>query len=124
MRLALATRNVAGWTVVRVGGELDYETVPQLDRYAGDLIEQGRDHLVVDLDAVDFMDSSGLGVLVKLCKRLRACQGRLHVVTADPATVRLFRITGLGHVIPIYSSVAGAVDNGYEYPSGEASAAS
>jgi anti-anti-sigma factor len=49
-------------TIVEVVGELDLRTVPRLRERLKDLVANGNYHLVVDLEGVDFLDSTGLGV--------------------------------------------------------------
>ena len=67
-------------TVVEVGGEIDVYTAPVLRERLAALHESGTRHLVVDLRAVRFMDSTGLGVLVGVLKRVRLSGGSLILV--------------------------------------------
>ena len=60
---------------------------------------------VVDLEAVEFLDSTGLGVLVGGLKRVRAHEGSLRLVCTQERILKIFRITGLTKVFPIHSSV-------------------
>ena len=77
MELSLATRTVAEHTVLEVGGEVDVYTAPRLRERLVELVDGGARNVVVDLGRVDFLDSTGLGVLVGALKRLRA--GGWHV---------------------------------------------
>lgn len=109
MDLSLDTRSAAGWTVVAVAGEIDVYTAPNLrDRLVG-LVGAGHYNLVVDLEGVDFLDSTGLGVLVGALKRVRAHQGSLRLVCTQERLLKVFRITGLAKVFAIYGSVEAAV---------------
>ena len=74
MELSLATRTVGEHTVLEVGGEVDVYTAPRLRERLLELIDGGARHVVVDLGRVDFLDSTGLGVLVGALKRLRAVE--------------------------------------------------
>ena len=94
-----------GWTVVRVQGEMDLSTVPQIRERVAELIEQDGSRFVVDLLGVTFIDSTGLGVLVGILKRIRAHDGELRLVIANPDVRRIFTITGLHRVFAIYSSL-------------------
>lgn len=109
MDLSLSTRDEGDWTVVAVGGEIDVYTAPKLRETLVDLVNVGRFRLVVDLEAVDFLDSTGLGVLVGGLKRLRAHDGTLRVVCTQERLLKIFRITGLTKVFPIHGSVEEAV---------------
>jgi anti-sigma B factor antagonist len=110
MELSLAARTVAGHTVLEVGGEVDVYTAPKLRERLAELIDAGAGRVVVDLDRVDFLDSTGLGVLVGALKRLRAAGGTFGLVCAKEPLLKIFRITALDQVFPLYESVAKAVD--------------
>jgi anti-sigma B factor antagonist len=108
--LTLATRDEGDRTVVEVGGEIDVYTAPKLREQLVDLVNAGRYHLVVDMEKVEFLDSTGLGVLVGGLKRVRAHDGSLRLVCTQERILKIFRITGLTKVFPIHDSVSEAVD--------------
>lgn len=111
MELSLQTGTVAGRTVLRVTGEIDVYTAPKLRQRLVELVEDtGRPderpappvrHLVVDLSKVEFLDSTGLGVLVGGLKRLRAVGGTFVLVCAQERILKIFRITGLDRIFTI-----------------------
>ncbi|MFF8375224.1 STAS domain-containing protein [Streptomyces sp. NPDC015661] len=68
------------WTVFRVRGELDLVTSPLIRRRVHDAVAGGRHDLVIDLSAVRFCDSSGVGVLIASRRLLRSCGGRLRLI--------------------------------------------
>jgi len=103
--LSLSTRTEGDRTVVTVGGEIDVYTAPKLREQLIDLVSGGKYHLVVDMEAVDFLDSTGLGVLVGGLKRVRAHEGSLRLVCTQERILKIFRITGLTKVFPIHASV-------------------
>lgn len=109
MDLTLSTREEGGRTVVEVGGEIDVYTAPKLREQLVDLVAGGRYHLIVDMQGVDFLDSTGLGVLVGGLKRVRSHDGSLHLVCSQERILKIFRITGLTKVFPIHGSVAEAL---------------
>src|SRR5947209_16091957 len=112
MELSLATRTVAGHKVLEVGGEIDVYTAPQLREHLIALVEGGDRQVVVDLGRVEFLDSTGLGVLVGALKRLRSVDGELSLVCAQERLLKIFRITGLDRVFTLYESVDAATANG------------
>jgi len=91
--------------VVAVGGEIDVYTAPKLRERLVELINSGHYHLVINLEGVDFLDSTGLGVLVGALKRVRSHQGSLRLVCTQERLLKIFRITGLAKVFPIYDTV-------------------
>lgn len=93
------TRN--GRTVVDVTGEVDVYTAPALRERLTALVDAGRTDLVVDLTAVRFMDSTGLGLLVGVLKRIRGLDGQLQLVIDAERLLKVFRITSLDQVFTV-----------------------
>ena len=98
-------------TVLAVKGEVDVYTAPRLREKLVELASQGRHRIVVDLEGVDFLDSTGLGVLVGGLKRLRSHEGDLELVCTQNRILKVFEITGLTKVFSIYDSVDAATRN-------------
>ena len=109
MDLDLNVREEGSYSVLEVGGEIDVYTAPKLREKLIELVNQGKFHLVVDLEKVDFLDSTGLGVLVGGLKRVRNHDGSLELVCTQDKILKIFRITGLTKVFPIHASVADAI---------------
>lgn len=105
MDLSVTSREQDGRTVVTVGGEIDVYTAPVLREKLNALVSEGHHHLVVDMEGVDFLDSTGLGVLVGGLKKVRQHEGSLQLVCTDEKILKVFRITGLTKVFPIHDSV-------------------
>jgi anti-sigma B factor antagonist len=108
--LTLSTRTQGDRTIVEVGGEIDVYTAPKLRERLVDLVTAGNYHLIVDMEGVEFLDSTGLGVLVGGLKRVRAHDGSLRLVCTQERILKIFRITGLTKVFPIHSTVEEAVE--------------
>ena len=104
MDLTLATREVDGRAVVAVGGEIDVYTAPKLRDQITELVGSGAYNLVIDLEAVEFLDSTGLGVLVGGLKKVRAHDGSLELICSQERLLKIFRITGLAKVFVIHDS--------------------
>jgi anti-sigma B factor antagonist len=109
MNLDLETSTQGSTSVVTLRGEIDVYTAPRLRQALIDLVSQGATDIVVDMDKVDFLDSTGLGVLVGGLKRVRAHDGSLRLVCTQERILKIFRITGLTKVFPIHSSIDEAV---------------
>jgi anti-sigma B factor antagonist len=110
--LSLATRTQGDRTVVAVTGEIDVYTAPKLREQIVALVDEGQYHLVIDMSGVEFLDSTGLGVLVGGLKRVRAHDGSLALVCDEERILKIFRITGLTKVFPIFPTVDEAVGTG------------
>ncbi len=88
--------------IVGVVGELDCATGPTLEDRLEDLIEnQGNQTVVIDLENMTFVDSSGLSVLVTAFRYLSERGGQLSLRRPSPSTRKVFEITGLNKVLPI-----------------------
>ena len=98
-----------GRMVVEVGGEIDVYTAPRLRDALINLVDNGSYQLIIDLERVEFLDSTGLGVLVGGLKRVRAHDGGIELVCTQGRILRIFRITGLDSVFNIHKSVREAV---------------
>lgn len=105
MDVNVASRDVGDLTVVEVTGEIDVYTAPMLRETLTTLVDDGRTDIVVDLTAVRFMDSTGLGLLVGVLKRLRGVDGRLQLVIDSERLLKVFRITALTQVFTIHDTL-------------------
>lgn len=97
------------YTVLTVKGEVDVYTAPRLREKLVELVSQDKLQVIVDLEGVDFLDSTGLGVLVGGLKRLRSHNGDLGLVCSQPRVLKVFEITGLTKVFDIHDSLDAAV---------------
>jgi anti-sigma B factor antagonist len=95
--------------VVSLAGEVDLYTVPEFKQQLLDVIDQGGRHVIVDFTDTTFIDSTTLGVLVGGVKRLRQNDGDLTLVCGDRNITKIFEITGLDRVFPIYETRAAAL---------------
>ena len=109
MDLSLETRHEGGHTIIEVGGEIDVYTAPKLRDKITELVSDGNYHIVIDMERVDFLDSTGLGVLVGGLKKVRAHDGSMRLICKQERLLKIFRITGLAKVFAIHESQADAL---------------
>ena len=95
--------------VVAVGGEIDVYTAPRLRDKFTELVAAGSYDIIVDMQNVEFLDSTGLGVLVGGLKKVRAHEGSLDLVCNQDRLLKIFRITGLAKVFVIHESAEAAL---------------
>lgn len=107
------------WVVVAPVGELDLASVPRLRQEVVALVGDGHRNVVLDLAAVDFIDSVGLGGVVAVAKRVRGAGGRFRVARPDQRVWSVFELVGLDAVIERFDDLEaatggppGAVDAG------------
>ena len=108
MDLHLSARAGQACTVVRVGGEIDMETSPQLHDFLQQVSDAGAARVVLDFADVTFMDSSGLGVLIVWFKELTGRGGRLSVAALRQPVEYVLRIAAVDRVLDMYDSVDAA----------------
>ena len=108
--LTIRVRREQGYAIVTVAGEVDIATVTRLRESLFELAASGRT-LVVDLDQVSFIDSSGLAALVGTARRAAAHGASLQVVCAQPRIRQLFRLTGLDGQVPLARTLDGALES-------------
>ena len=99
-----------GAVIVRLAGELDLYNTPVVRQVLLDLCEEQPGRLVVDLEQVTFVDSTGLGVLVEARSRLRD-RGALVLAAPGLEVQRALQISGLDQHIAVRDTVAAAVDS-------------
>ena len=95
--------------MVEVSGEVDVYTAPRLREAVVSAIDGGSLRLVVDVDKVEFLDSTGVGVLVGALKKVRSGGGTLDIVCTQPRLLKIFEITGLDKVFGLHPTVDAAV---------------
>lgn len=109
MDVSVGSDGATGAVVMRVDGEVDVVTSALLrDKLAMHMGSGTRD-LVVDLTAVTFMDSTGLGVLVRAARQVRERGGRLELVVDQSRVVNLLRLTAVTQYLRIHRTVTEAV---------------
>jgi anti-sigma B factor antagonist len=102
--IALTVEHDDRGAVVRVAGDLEFGTAASLRSALIDLAQQGCDPLIVDIEGLDFIDSTGLSLLVQAKQRIEA-QGQ-HFILRNPSArvLRVLEISGLAELFQIEQS--------------------
>ncbi|MFI7617131.1 anti-sigma factor antagonist [Nonomuraea terrae] len=109
MKLRLARHALGDAVVVAVEGELDLFTAPFLRDEVRDAIKQDGAKLVLDLQQLSFMDSSGLSVLIEAWRLATGEGGGVSLAAPQAPVARILRTTGLDRRIKVYADVDTAV---------------
>ncbi|MBI2264755.1 MAG: STAS domain-containing protein [Armatimonadetes bacterium] len=94
---------------VAVTGEIDVYTSPKLKEHITELIEKGHYNLVINLEGVRYIDSTGLGVLIGALKKVRDHNGSINLICTNPQIKKIFNITGLVKIFGIFKAEEEAV---------------
>ena len=105
MELSVHTTTAGPRTVVHVAGEIDMYTASELRQELLHRLSEGVTSLAIDVNGVDFCDSTGLGVFIGVQRRLRAVNGELLIVCNRPQMLKIFQLTGLEKVFDIQPSL-------------------
>ena len=104
----------SGSAVVTLHGELDAHDAPRLRTLFGGAVESlaGADapRLVLDLTAVEFLDSTALGTMIGALRRVREAGGEMIVVLPETSARRIFEITGLDSVLDVSATRHAALE--------------
>lgn len=106
--LHITTADDTGWTVLAVKGEIDISTAGSFEAaLQGAMAASGQ--VVVDLSGVRFMDSTGLGVLMRAHKHQDDAGAQLRIAAPTERIVRILDVTQLATIFSIYPSVDASV---------------
>ena len=116
MNLQIETSSLgANTTALHITGEVDVFTSTSLKLAINSAINAGTDRLVLFLSEVEYLDSTGLGVLIGALKKMREKDGSLILIGPTSRVLRIFDLTGLVSVFSIYQSLDEA-DSGRAVP--------
>lgn len=110
MDLRINVKKVDGIAVIELDGEVDAFTCARFRDTLVTVIDEGSPNLIVNMSDVEYIDSSGLGTLVGGLKRASEHQGKIGLICNSDQIRKVFEITGLERVFPIFSSEADAVE--------------
>ncbi|MGH2839843.1 MAG: STAS domain-containing protein [Solirubrobacteraceae bacterium] len=108
-RFELDEQSPDGAHVMNVRGEIHVSTAPEFSQRLTTAIEAGKTAIVLDLSGVEFIDSTGLSVLLNGLRRVNQLHGRMALVCANPTVLRLFQITNLDSTFDIFGDRESAI---------------
>ena len=98
------------YQIFRLTGLLDAFSEPTFRKVIGKCIDEGPQHVVLDLSQIDFVDSSGLGALVQLAKQTQSAGGTSQIVTNARVT-QTVKLVRLEQFLSLRPSVDAALEN-------------
>lgn len=111
MDIKVETKDVKNGHIISVQGEIDVYTSPRVKETINELIEKENYNLIINLEEVRYIDSTGLGVLIGALKRVREHNGSINLICTNPQIKKIFNITGLVKIFGIFKSEEEAIQN-------------
>ena len=109
--MKLSTDIVEDYLIVTLKGELDHHTSEDVRKKIDSLYyDNNLSNMVLDLRGLDFMDSSGIGVLIGRYKIISKRGGELGVIHISPHLHRIFEISGLYNILKTYGGLQEALN--------------
>ncbi|MFH1429614.1 MAG: STAS domain-containing protein [Candidatus Margulisiibacteriota bacterium] len=95
LNLKIKVREEEGIPIIDLVGEIDVYTYPQLNEVINKIISEDHSQIIVNLENVKYIDSTGLGVLASSANKIAPQKGSLHVVCTKPQIKKIFIVSGL-----------------------------
>ena len=97
--------------VLSIEGRLDLTSASVLKDMSKQVIESESKKMILNLDKVDFINSSGLGALVSILKDVRSSQGSMKLTNLAPYVKEIFDITQLANIFDIFPDEKQAISS-------------
>jgi anti-sigma B factor antagonist len=81
--------------IIRIQGEIDIYTCPQLNKTLSEVIEDGNNNFILNLENIQYIDSTGLGTIAHSARTVNKNSGTVHIVCNKPQILKIFEISGL-----------------------------
>lgn len=107
MNLSVNVQEGSNVKVLEVSGEIDAYTAPELKQTLMPLMKESGNEIEVDLENVQYMDSTGLGVFVSALKASKESGSHYTLKNVQDRVFRIFEITGLSEIIEIKAAIRG-----------------
>ena len=109
--MELRREKVEQLNVVQIKGSLTVATAQDVFSQIVSFLEEGETNLLLQMSSVDFVDSTGLGTIVRLAKRFRQAEGQLRLSDPQPKIREMFELTRLDKVLPIFRTQEEALED-------------
>src|SRR3954469_291793 len=102
-------RSESGAAVIALSGRLVFgRDLDQLESTVKKLVEGGEKRTILDASALDYVDSAAIGTLVSCLSFAKKAGSELRLAGASPRIVRLFNMTGVDKLLPVYPTISEA----------------
>ena len=105
------TRSKGEITLLDITGEIDLYNAPEIKDIINKLIEEQKFNVIINLEKVSYIDSSGIGALISSLSNLKKYQGGLKIINVYASVKKVFELTKLTSFFEIHDSEDAAVDS-------------
>ncbi len=102
--MEIAKRDVNNVVVFDVIGEIDLYNAPDIKELIKNSIESQKYNILINLDKVSYIDSSGIGALISSLSNLKKYQGSLKIINVHGSVRKVFELTKLTNFFEIYDN--------------------
>lgn len=102
--MEINVRNVDKAVVLDINGEIDLYNAPEIKSKITELMESGKSDIIINLEKVSYIDSSGIGVLISSLSNLKKAGGSLKIINVFASVRKVFELTKLTSFFDIYDS--------------------
>ncbi|EMS69826.1 anti-sigma F factor antagonist [Ruminiclostridium cellobioparum] len=96
--------------VIRIMEDMDHHSAQYLrQKIDSEIIKSTVKNIIFDFSKVNFMDSSGIGIVVGRYKNIQKLNGRAAIVNANPKLMQIFEMSGVLKIIPAYADLEDAL---------------
>ncbi len=100
----IQVREVGNVVILDINGEIDLYNAPEIKETIKNQMEQGKNQIIINLDKVSYIDSSGIGVLISSLSNLKKAGGGLKIIHVYASVRKVFELTKLTSFFDIYDS--------------------
>lgn len=98
--------------IIKIMEDMDHHSAQYLrQRIDGEIVKATVKNIIFDFSNVNFMDSSGIGVVVGRYKNIQKLNGRAAIVNANSKILQIFEMSGVLKIIPAYSDIEKAISS-------------
>jgi anti-anti-sigma factor len=108
LAMEISSRDYKRVSIIRVVGRVDATTAPEFESRLKSYVN-GRSHLILELDAADYISSAGLRAMISAQKTLKAKSGQLVLAQVSEKVKEVLQLAGLDPLFPMYPSTEAAI---------------
>lgn len=107
--MEITKRENDGIAILDINGEIDLYNAPEIKEVINGLIQEQKTNVIINLEKVSYIDSSGIGALISSLSNLKKYQGGLKIINVFASVRKVFELTKLTSFFEIYDSEEEAV---------------